>query len=374
METEKSKVMNLPIFQNFDQSSIATQGKNALQKFRKGEWSIFTGLQLAAVGGVGYLSWVYVLPVVFQAIGLALATAATGLMVVAGIFLAPVAIKGLRRLTRSIHKAIIKYDPFGELEEQKQVMINNLEKTKKAKAQISTLKNDMLNESRLSEEKSKKLEKEILLSNDKAVRLKAEIDEMKRTGGKDATGSDEYIEKNASYMEILSQATRDGHVLDQTKNFVRKYGSRAQVMQKVDQKLKIAITVAGIKIKDFETTIDILKTDYAFAAKSHQATDAAKSAIGFTKGWELDYALDVVTSTIAADIEATSVNMNDINSLTQNFDLDSDDMFAKLDLLANNIKAGTDAIPEAKNYQNPSYKLTSEDKVASGGFGDMGFN
>lgn len=368
---EKAKVMNLPIFQHFDQSEIAVQGKNALDKFRKGEWSIFQVMKLGVVGVVGYLSWVYVLPPLFMAIGQMSATIAVGIMGVGVIFLVPVILKGLRRITRSVHKAIIKYDPFGELEEQKQQMISNLDKSKKAKAQIKILKDDMQNESRLSEEKAGELKKSILLNQGKAERLKAEIEQMKKDGGKDAASTDEYVEKNASFMKIVSEANRQGHMLEQSNNFVRKYGSRALVMQKVDQKLVIATTVAEIKIKDFEATIDILRKDSEFASKARVATDAAKSAIGFTKGWELDYALDVVTSTIADDIATTSINLNDINSLTANFDMDSDDMFAKLDLLAGSIKAGTNVTPDSDQYKNTDYKMTSEDKAQAGGFGNI---
>lgn len=368
---EQAKVMNLPIFQHFDQSEIAVQGKNALDKFRKGEWSIYQVMKLGLVGAVGYLSWVYILPTVFVWLGQLMAVAATGVALVALAFLAPVIFKGLRRLTRVIHESIIRHDPFAELEDQKRQMIANLNKAKKAKAQIKQLKDNMENEARLSEQKAEDLKKDILLNQGKAERLKAEIEKMKTQGGKEAMGSNDYVEKNTQFMMVVSDANRQGHMLEQSNNFVRKYGSRALVMQKVDQKLMVATTVADIKIKDFDATIEILKKDSEFAAKSREATDAAKSAIGFTKGWELDYALDVVTSTIADDIAATSVNLNDISSLTANFDMDSDEMFAKLDLLANGIKAGTNVTPDADQYSNPEYKLTSEDKVQSGGFGSM---
>lgn len=372
METnEQAKVMNLPIFQHFDQSEIAVQGKSALDKFRKGEWPIFQVMKLGVVGGVGYLSWVYVLPTVFIWLGQLMAVAATGVAIVGLVFLAPVIFKGLRRLTRVLHESIIRHDPFGELEDQKNQMIANLQKAKRAKAQIKQLKDNMQNESRLSEQKAEDLKKDILLNQGKAARLRAEIEKMKTQGGKDAMGSDEYVEKNSQFMLVVSEANREGHMLEQSNNFVRKYGSRALVMQKVDQKLVIATTVADIKIKDFDATIEILKKDSDFAAKSREATDAAKSAIGFTKGWELDYALDVVTRTIADDIAATSMNLNDISSLTANFDMDSDEMFAKLDLLANGIKAGTNVTPDADQYKNPEYKLTTEDKTQAGGFGNM---
>lgn len=368
---EQSKVMNLPIFQHLNSTEIATKGQNMLNKFRKGEWTVFQVLKVGTVGAVGYLSWVYVLPPLFLAIGQGLATAAYGIIIVGLIVMAPVILKGLRRLTRKMHEMVIKHDPFGELEDQKQQMIENLEKTKRAQSQIKLLKNDMQNEARLSETKAEDLKKDILLNQGKAERLKSQIEQMKKDGGKDAVATDEYVQKNADFMKVVSEANREGHMLEQNQNFVRKYGSRASVMQKVEQKLTIAITVAEIKTKDFEATIDILKKDSLFASKTRQATDAAKSAMGFTKGWELNYALDVVTSAIAEDIATTSGNLNDINSLTSNFDMDSDEMFAKLDLLANDIKAGNSITPDAKQYQNPSYQLDSKDKTQSGGFGSM---
>jgi len=39
--------------------------------------------------------------------------------------------------------------------------------------------------------------------------------------------------------------------------------------------------------------------------------------------------------------------------------------------LADKIKTGQDYVPESKKYNNPNYKLTAEDKQASGGFGNM---
>lgn len=372
--TDKTKVMRLPIFQHLDSNSLVTQGKNALDKFRKGEMGIFRGMKITSVallGVGGYLTWVYVLPMVFMAVGAMLATAAVGILAVAGVFLAPVFIKGMRRLTRKMHKGIIGYDPFGELEDQRQTMLKNLSITKESKAQIKLLKNDMENESHVSEKKARELEKSILMNEGKAKVLKAEIEDMKKNGGQAALGTDEYVEKNTQLMDVVSQANRDGNMLEQMQNFVRKYATRANVMQKVDQKLAIATTVAQIKIKDFEATIEILKKDSEFASKTRVATDAAKSAIGFSTGWELDYALDVVTNTIANDIAATSVNLSDISSLTSQFDLNSDEMYARLDLLANDIKIGNNVTPDASQYQNPNYKFTAEDKVQAEGFGNI---
>ena len=126
-----------------------------------------------------------------------------------------------------------------------------------------------------------------------------------------------------------------------------------------------------IKISDFDATIEMLKKDYDFGQKSNAATTAAKSALGFTTEWQMDYALDIVASTISADIASTAGNLKDIATLTSNYDLNSDELFANLNAVADKIKTGADIIPSAKVYRNEDYNLTSTDKQKSGGFGNM---
>jgi hypothetical protein len=92
--------------------------------------------------------------------------------------------------------------------------------------------------------------------------------------------------------------------------------------------------------------------------------------MGFSTDWERDYALEVITSTISNDIAISSGNFKDIENLTQNFDLNSDEMFANLDAIADKIQTGGNDI-DIKKYNNIDYKLTSEDKSKSNGFGDM---
>jgi hypothetical protein len=130
-------------------------------------------------------------------------------------------------------------------------------------------------------------------------------------------------------------------------------------------------TAMEIKISDFDATVEMLKKDYEFGQKSNAATTAAKNAMGFTKGWEFDYALDVVTSTIAADIAITAGNLKDIETLTTNYTLDSDELFANLNAVADKIKVGEDIIPSSKQYNNPEYVLSSTDRQKSGGFGEL---
>jgi hypothetical protein len=67
----------------------------------------------------------------------------------------------------------------------------------------------------------------------------------------------------------------------------------------------------------------------------------------------------------------TSGNLKDIESLTQNYNLDSDELYDNLNLIADKIQVGDDALPDLAKYNNPDYKMTETDKVKSGGLGEM---
>ena len=365
--TVNSSLMQLPIMKHFNETDIS----NNINKFRKGEKNLFWFLKLAAISGIGYCIWKYVLPPVFQAIGQMMAVAATGVMILFLIMMAPVIIKGLRVLTRWIHKAVIRQDPFGELERQRQKMVDNQQVFRVSKGKIDGLKNDMQVEADKSEKEANTLQTKILTIQGKANALKSDLDNMVKQGGTEARNSDEYVNGNAELVKLLSESARVSNRLTQAKDFIQKYGTRAAIMKKFSQKLVMVEASMDIKIADFDATIEMLKKDYEFGQKSRQATDAAKSAMLFTKGWELDYALDVVTSTIASDIALTAGNLRDIDTLTTQYALDSDELYSNLNTLADNIKVGTDAIPSAKTYNNPEYKLTESDKIKSGGFNDL---
>jgi hypothetical protein len=364
---DKLAVQNLPILKHFEESEI---GKS-VNSFRKGEKGLFSIFKLLLLGAVGYLTWVYVLPPIFIAIGQFLAIASTIVLVVLGVLMAPVILKGLRRFTRFCHKALIKHDPFGELEEQRAKMEQNKREFQKAKGKISQLKQSMEVSAAESEQNAKALESKIITQQQKAERLKSEMDGMISKNGVAAKGSDEYVVTQAEFLKVTSEASRKTHELQQEKDFVQKYGTRANVMKKLSQKLLMVETTMDIKILDFDATIQILKKDYAFAQQARSATEAAKSVLGMSTGWELEYALDVVTTTIASDIAMTAGNLNDIDRLTSTYAMDSDELYTNLNMVADNIRIGNDPVPSAKDYSNPEYKLTHEDKIKSGGFGDV---
>ena len=136
----------------------------------------------------------------------------------------------------------------------------------------------------------------------KAETLKNKMTAIEAAQGAAAKETDEYVELQTKLMKTLSEAQRVSHMLNQSTGLVRKYGSRAHVIGKLDRKLNMVDTAMEIKIADFDVSIDMLKKEFAFAQASREATEQAKSAMLFTKGWELEYALDVVTNTISMDL------------------------------------------------------------------------
>ena len=366
MNIENTKMQTLPIFKHFEGSEI---GKS-VNSFRKGEKGLFGFVKLAAIGAIGYFSWVYILPTVFLAIGQALAVVATGVIVVGVIIMLPVILKGLKRFTRFLHKMVIRHDPFAELEDQKIKMLANKTKFQRSKGKIYNLKSQMEVSASESEEKAKKLGALIVRLKDKVTKLKLKIDTMISTGGPKVKNTDGYINDYVEYTKLLSESNRKSFEYNQEKDFVQKYGTRGAIMKKFSHKLALVEVSMDNKIADFDTTIIMLKKDYAFAREAKEGTQAAKDAMGFSSSWELEYALDVVTSTIAQDIAITTGNINDIDSYST-MSLDSDDLYAKLEALGNEINTGKDIVPEASDYRGLDYKLTGKDKIKSGGFDQL---
>ncbi len=369
LKESKSHLLNLPILKHFDdeKGEISLNPSN----WRNGEKGLNAFLKIALFAGLGYAAWIYILPPLFTALGQVIALAGVAIFLVFFVMMLPIIFKFLRRVTRGIHKSLIKHDPFGELQEQKQKMLKNRRVFKDAKAKIKALKNNMEGEAFKAEKEAKDFQTQVVSLQKQAQKLKSGMEQIISEKGNAGKDTDEYVALHSSLAKKLSQSQRITHQLEQSKSFIKKYGSRASVMGKLDRKLTMAGTAIDIKISDFEVTITMLEKEYQFAKTARAATDSAKSAMLFTKEWELEYALDVVTETIAMDISRTHENLMDIDTLTAKYDVDSDELYAQLDTLADKIKTGKDYIPESKKYNNPNYKLTAEDKQESGGFGNM---
>ena len=366
----QSLMSKLPISKHFVGGLNSTINEAANDKGKM----IALLIKLGIFATIGYFSWIYVLPLVFAAIGKMIAVVAVGVGVIVTAILVPWFVKKMQAIAKKLKKQLINEDPFGELEKQERGIVENLNLARLAHGQIKKLEDEMRVESQKNEKEAKLYADKIVYNAKSAEKLKAVLLEMeKRMGEKEAKGTDEYVNTNAELMKLLSSSQRIGAQLEQAQNFVMKYGSRAAIMQKMSHKLVMVEAMTDEKVLDFRATVEILKKDYEFASKSKEATDAAKKSMLFDKTWELEYALDAVTTTIANDIAQTSGNFKDLNSLTADgrFDMNSDEMFANLDKLANSITTGQNVTPSAKDYNRVDYKLTQADKLASGGFGEI---
>ncbi len=366
---EKTALSELPILRHFDES----KGEISINKetLKKGEKGLFYAILAVLAGGTGYLIWKYILPPLFTALGQAIAISAVGVFLVFLVMMYPVIMKFLRFTTKNIHKALIKNDPFNELEEQKQKMIKNREIFKSTKAKLKGLKNEMEIEASKSEKEAKEFQEQVLTLQRQSEKLKSAMDGMVAQNGVGAKDTDEYVALQSELAKKLSDSQRVSNQYEQSKTFIQKYGVRANVLGKMDRKLTLAGTAIDIKIADFDTTITMLRKEYEFAKNAKAATESAKNAMMFTKDWELEYALDVVTSTIAEDIARTSENLIDIDQLTSQYSVDNDELYTRLDSLADKIKTGENTIPDSGKYANPNLKLTKEEKLNSGGFSDI---
>lgn len=368
-EQEKSTLLSLPILKHFDES----KGEIALKSgaLKKGEKSLFLALALGLLGVGGYLVWTYIIPPLFTMLGQAIALSATGVFLVFLVMMAPVIMKALRFTTKNLHKALIQSNPFNELEEQKQKMIKNREVFKNTKAKLKGLKTEMEIEASKSEKEAKSFQEDVLSLQRQSEKLKSAMDEMVKQNGVAAKDTDEYVALQSELARKLSDSQRVSTQYEQSKSFIQKYGVRANVLGKMDRKLTLAGTAIDIKIADFDVTVKMLQKEYEFARNAKEATESAKSAMLFTQDWELEYALEVVTSTIAQDIAKTSENLIDIDALTSKYSVDNDELYSRLDSLADEIKTGDNTIPDSTKYTSPNYKMTKEDKLSGGGFGDI---
>ncbi len=368
-EQERNTLLELPILKHFDES----KGEIALNSstLKKGEKSLFWALALGLLGIGGYLLWTYIIPPLFTMLGQAIALSATGIFLIFLVMMFPVIMKGLRFITKNLHKALIQSNPFNELEEQKEKMIKNRDIFKNTKAKLKGLKNEMEIEASKSEKEAKQFQDDVLSLQRQSEKLKSAMDEMVKINGIGAKDTDEYVALQSELAKKLSDSQRISNQYEQSKSFIQKYGVRANVLGKMDRKLTLAGTAIDIKIADFDTTITMLRKEYEFAKNAKAATESAKSAMMFTKDWELDYALEVVTSTIAQDIARTSENLIDIDALTSKYSVDNDELYSRLDSLADEIKTGENTIPDSTKYVSPNYKMTKEDKQNAGGFGDI---
>lgn len=371
--TFNAKIMDLPIMKTIGEGQITKSVTN----FRRGEKPMYNIIRYGAYGVAGYLAWTFLLPiltpVVAGTLGLAfmlVQLALTAIVCVVLYLLAPAIFAWARIGARFLHKTAIKYKPFEQLERERQKMIANQTTFRIANQNIKNLTQDMgLNADNCRKELEVS-DRNIEILKGTVEQLKASMDEMVQNMGQAAKTEDAYVNLAVKFNKKAGDLKRAYKQAENSKDYMFKYKARESVMKKMSQKLAMVEGAMEDKIADFDQTVKFLKDDYEFAQKSNAATYAAKSAIGFSNGWERDYALEVIAESISNDTAMTYGNLRDIEALTSNYDLNSDELYNNLSLLADKFDFN-DIDAQLKAYESPEYVPTATDRKNVGGWGEM---
>ena len=372
MQTETKSVTQLPIMKYFDDAKLVQQGKETLGKWRKGEKPIGAVIGIVLLGVIGYGIFRWVIPAVFLALSQVFAVIASVLAVVLVILLLPAIYKLFRRIVRSFHKAIIRWDPFDELDEQKRKMWETHDLFLKHKGKIKQLRTDfekMSNETRVVAENSKA---EVQRQTKKAGEIKVQMDKMVAEKGDEVKETDDYVELQQQFINATSAGTRTNTTLEKNIEWTTKYSARSNIFANLDRKLAIGATLLENKIKDFEESINIMKKDWEMAAASRGATSILREILGpGGQNWKLDYALEFVAGRISEDLAMTAENLEDLERNTTAFNFDSDEAYEKLLAIGNKLDAGQIVVPDPSKISNPNHKLTHDEKLSAGPLGDI---
>src|SRR4030042_3277460 len=178
MQTETKTITQLPIMKYFDDARLVTTRKESLTKWRKGEKPIGAIIGLLLIGVIGYGTFRWIIPAVFGALSQVLAVIVSILTILLVIFLLPAIFKLFRRIVRWFHKAIIRWNPFDELDEQKQKMWETHDSFLKHKSKIKQLRNDFEQMSRETKKVAEDSKSEVQRKTKKAGEIKAQMDKL----------------------------------------------------------------------------------------------------------------------------------------------------------------------------------------------------
>ncbi|MDR1062438.1 MAG: hypothetical protein LBL48_00625 [Azoarcus sp.] len=361
--------------------AIAETAANKLTNWRKGEKSLASIIGLAGIGVAGWGVFKYVLPVVFGALGQVMAIIASVALIVFAWMASPAVYKLFRRLVRNMHRALIRWDPFAELDDQLAKMKNSLAVFLRNKAKIKKLRAEFAAMSDSSEKTAGELQESIRIDAEKAAKLKQQRDELAvRIQEADAKADqklaselrDLHTELEQKFSNAVAAAQRNKSSMERNIEWTKKYAARSNIFAQLDRKLALGSTKIENKIKDFELSIADMKRDWEMALASRGATDTLVQILGpGGPNWQLDYALEYVTGRINEDLAITAQNLEDLDRYTDGFDFDSDDAYARLVQTVDKIDMGQVPVPDASDIYNPSHRLKSDEKNAAGLLGNL---
>jgi HAMP domain-containing protein len=362
----------LPILKHLDLPTT-TDGSKPAQSFtswKKGEQGVgwLVGLALAVLIGYGLIT---ILPIILIALGKTLAAIGVFALVALAFMMWPVVYKAFRRLVRAAHQSVIRIDPFAELEDQLGNMRSSRREFESAKNEINSCKVQM-KQSALEAEKSAKIAQEkVLDKKDEAESIKKKLDGYIAAKGDAIRETDEFVELENRMATAIGDGNRAASESQTYASLVDTFASRANIFGKLDRKLMNYGHAFDEKIKDFEMSIKNLKTVATGMASANNATTRARTVLNNQNGWELDYAMEVITTQIAGDIASTQSNIRDLDSIVRDFNPNDERAYARLESFANKIKGGEAEISDTNRVANPNYTLTPDQKNASGGLGDI---
>lgn len=381
MEKNQSlvKLSDLPILKHLDggENKLKVLPEN-LANWKKGERPIgwFVGIILMVVVGYGFLS--FAVPALTSLLSgiVSLASKLLEAMVVVGgvlmtAILWPLIFKLFRRMVRGLHKLLIKVDPFAELDDQLDKMKDSRQQFEKVKAEINACKIQMKQEAVKAEKLAKDASQKVLYCQEDAKSLKVKLDKMTEKGGDAARETDDFVELEGKLNAAIGDGNRAVSEAETYRRLVDTFGSRANVFAKLDRKLVGYGHAFDEKLKDFATSINLLKTESRAMAAANNATSRARKVLGQSQDWQLDYALEVISGQIASDIANTQANIRDLDNIVRDFNPNDERAYARLETFANQIKGGEFEVSDPNRVSNPNYKLSPDQKNAGGGITDI---
>lgn len=367
-----TKLSDLPILKHLEggENKLKVLPQN-MANWKKGEKSIAWFVGLILILGILYGFFMFVLPVIVAAFTKALAALVVVGTVLFGVMMAPFIFKLFRRIVKGLHKFLIKIDPFAELDDQLGKMKDSRQEFETVKAEINACKIQMKQEAVKAEKLAKDAGQKVVYCQEEAKILKGKLDKMLEKGGDAARETDDFVELEGKLNAAIGDGNRSVSEAETYRRLVDTFGSRANVFAKLDRKLVGYGHAFDEKLKDFATSINLLKTESRAMAAANNATTRARKVLGQSQDWQLDYALEVISGQIASDIANTQANIRDLDSIVKEFNPNDERAYARLETFANQIKGGEFEVSDPNRVSNPNYKLTPEQKNAGGGITDI---
>ncbi|MCX6272292.1 MAG: hypothetical protein NTU44_13960, partial [Bacteroidetes bacterium] len=260
--------------------------------------------------------------------------------------LLPAIYKMFRKIVRWFHKAIIKWNPFDELDEQKTKMWQTHDLFLKYKSKIKQLRTDFEQMSQETQNVAEKAKEEVQRQRKKADDIKRQMDKLIADNGDKIKETDEYVELQQQFINATSGGTRSNTTLEKNIEWTKKYAARSNIFANLDRKLAIGATLLENKIKDFEESVAIMKKDWEMAAASRGATAILKEILGpGGQNWKLEYALEFVANRISEDLAMTAQNLEDLERNTVSFNFESDEAYENLITISDKLDANQLLIP-----------------------------